>query len=45
MSRKVKIDQLADVIMDELNTYGQEVTEGLKKEVKEVAEVAAEEVK
>lgn len=45
MSRKVKIDQLADAIMDELNTYGQEVTEGLKKEVKEVAEVAAEEVK
>lgn len=44
MSRNVRIDQLADAIMEELNAYSQEVTDILKEEVKDAGKVAAAEV-
>lgn len=35
--RKIRPDNLADAILDELETYHQEVSDGMKKKTKEVA--------
>lgn len=41
----VKIDELADAIMKELTEYNQEVTDGLKKDIRIVAKECAKEIK
>lgn len=41
----VKIDGLADAIMKELTEYNQEVTDGLKKDIRTVAKECAKEIR
>lgn len=45
MSRNVKTDALAGAIMQELQAYRQEVTDGVKESVKQVAVECKEEIK
>ncbi len=42
---KVKTDELADAIMDALTNYSQDVTDKLKKEVKDAAKLCRDEIK
>lgn len=41
----IKIDDLAKAITEELSAYNQEVTDGMKRDVKEVAKECAAEIK
>ena len=41
----VKIDGLADAVMKELAEYNQEVTDGIKKDIRTVAKECAKEIK
>lgn len=45
MAKTVKINDLAAAITKELREYNQEVTDGLKKEVRQVAKDCAKEIK
>ena len=45
MSNRIRIDDLASVVMDELTSYSQEVTDMLKDEVKAVAKETVQEIK
>lgn len=45
MMANVQMDDLADVIMQELQVYSEEVTEQIKKDVKAVAKECAKEIK
>ena len=41
----INIDDLADVIMEELHSFSEEITEGIKEEVKQVAKECAMDIK
>lgn len=41
----IKIDDLADEIMNELMNYSQEVTDGLKQDIKDAANLCRDEIK
>mgnify|MGYP003301756976 CR=1 FL=1 len=41
----ISIDDLADVIMEELHSFSEEVAEGMKEEVKQVAKECAKDIK
>lgn len=41
----IKIDQLADAIAQELEAYEQEITDGIKEDVKEAAEACRDRIK
>lgn len=46
MSRKkISVDELTWAVMDELNRYDQQVTDGLKKSVREVAKECRDEIR
>ncbi len=45
MMANVKIDGLADAVMKELAEYNQEVTDGIKKDIRTVAKECAKEIK
>ena len=45
MMANVKIDGLADAVMKELAEYNQEVTDGIKKDIRTVAKERAKEIK
>ena len=41
----IDIEDLADVIMEELRSFSEEITEGMKEEVKQVAKECAKDIK
>ena len=45
MSKKVKVDNLAEAILQELSEYEQEVTDGIKSEVQTVSKECVAEIK
>ena len=45
MSKKVKVDNLAEAIMRELSEYDQEVTDGIKRDVQVVSKECVAEIK
>ncbi len=42
--RTIKPDELASAIMDELHTYDQKVTDGIKKEIRQVAKECRQDI-
>lgn len=45
MSKKISVDDLAWAVVDELNHYEQQVTDGVKESVRQVAEECRDEIK
>lgn len=42
--KAIKLDELAAAIMDELHTYDQKVTDGIKKEIRQVAKECRQDI-